>query len=91
MPHLEAFTQFVASQPHDKPINHDDGWTECAVGEYAQTIGVHAFDVADELFDECYDLWAVMSRGGCGRINVQPVDISTYGKLSEYITSILKF
>lgn len=37
---IEGFIDFVNAQPDDKMINHGDkGWTTCAVGEYANSVG----------------------------------------------------
>lgn len=80
---LFAFKAFVDDQPSDKPINQSEGWCECAVGEYAKTIGRNPGCVAEDIAQEHQHVFDVLNYHG--RWLNGKVDLTTYGKMSEWL------
>ena len=90
--HVQPFKAFVAAQDPQRDINHTEGWSSCAVGEYADSVGVHTTDVVVDIQNASESVYEVLNNGGgrhlLNRELVEPVDIRTYGKLSEFLNGV---
>lgn len=94
---IKQFIKFVLDQPADKIIDHESGWSGCAVGEFAKSIGRadEAHDVSLELRRNELKLQGIVmgkdtfkANGGNSLVqflNSGPSRISTYGKLAKEI------
>lgn len=84
-----SFREFVISQPTDRTINHDGGWSSCAVGDYQreelgnEDILVPVRDIIDN--DELYNC---LNENGYD-YRAERV-IHTYGDIQDYYNGKLK-
>lgn len=89
--HVEPFKAFVAAQDPQRDIIQTEGWSACAVGEYAASVDVHTGDVTVDICNANESVYEVLNHGGrrhcLNGVLVEPVDLSTYGKLSEFLHS----
>lgn len=78
----ENFISFVARMRAAVTIEHSSGWCGCAVGDFAQTIGIDAYKVAAELSESNPRLLGALNQGALRS------DMDTYGGLQEYIANL---
>ncbi|UOL48878.1 hypothetical protein [Pseudomonas phage Astolliot] len=88
----EAFKEWVANQPAEQEINHGS-WKSCACGEFAGSLNdpdIISYDVADSVRNaHGHNAYMILGNGGTDFFGKQLVDISTYGKLSVWLNSLI--
>lgn len=72
----DQFREFVFEQPADKRINNSEGWSKCAIGEFAKSTGRWKEYLSPFSYEVCYDsrLHSELNRSS----------FSTYGELQQY-------
>lgn len=90
--HFEAFKAFAAAQAPDKAIDHRNGYSHCAIGEYGKTVGLVEFD-------DYFDIMRGVGDGLAERSNIHRIAavlnnpglanqiIPTYGDLVVFLNN----
>ena len=79
----DLFVTFIFTTPKRQTIDHKEGWCGCAVGDFARDQDIDAEDIAGELAEGNPRLLTALNLAGSGYR--READLSTYGKLQEYI------
>ena len=80
----DLFITFIFTSHKYQRINHNDGWCGCAVGDFAREQSLDAEKIQDDLAEGNPRLLSALNSAGSTFYSTD-ADLSTYGKLQEYI------